>query len=141
MTAFSGLGVLLSRLLQQDRSPEEADQTAIDALAVLLSVASADGLLQADEQALLKPAPGSDRSAARRFDALVDQARQVETDEAAGRLRRSWPLAERMALMARATAIAAADGGIGEIEQATLERLARLLDVDPSVARPGVGEV
>lgn len=140
MTAFSGLGVLLSRLLHQDSAPAPSDQTALDALAVLLSVASADGLLQPDEQALLRTASGHDGSAAGRFAALVDLARDVPADEAAGRLRRGWPLQDRAALMARASAIAAADGGIGEIEQATLERLARLLDVNPAVAHSGVGE-
>ncbi|MCX7323270.1 MAG: TerB family tellurite resistance protein [Hyphomicrobiales bacterium] len=140
MTALSGFGVLLSRLLQQDRSPEQADQTAIDALAVLLSVASADGLLQPDEQVLLRTTSGHDGSAAGHFAALVNLARDTPIDDAAGRLRRSWPLPDRATLMARATAIAAADGGIGEIEQATLERLARLLDMDPSVARPGAGD-
>jgi uncharacterized tellurite resistance protein B-like protein len=140
MTAFSGLGVLLSRLLQQDRSPDQADQTVIDALAVLLSVASADGLLQPDEQALLRTAAGHEGSQTRYFAALVELARQVETDEAAGRLRRTWPLTDRVALLGRATGIAAADGGIGEIEQATLERLARLLDVDPAALRPDKGE-
>lgn len=139
MSLFAGLGSLMSRLLHQSDVPLDDDSPALDALAILISVASADGLLHAGERDLLQAVAGQGNLAAERFAGLIEQARATDVDDAAARLRRLWPLPDRTALMDRAIAMAKADGEIGEIEQATIERLARLLDVDVRIPFPGVG--
>lgn len=122
------------------RSPKGAlPQTrAHDALVLLASLAQADGVLGQTERLAL--ATAADTHIGSRADALafLDDPDQEALDDVAARIRRTWSDDERQVLIEKATAVALADGSLGEIEEAMLDRLARLLDVEmPQVAGNG----
>lgn len=113
------------------RAPKDAlPQTrAHDALVLLASLAKADGVLGQSERLAL--ATAADAHVGKRDDALafLDDPDQEGLEDVAARIRRTWSVEERAALIGKAAIVARADGSIGEIEEAMLDRLARLLDV------------
>lgn len=108
-----------------------ASQTrAHDALVLLATLAKADGVLGASERTAL--AEAANTHIGNRADALafLDDPNEEGLDDVAARIRRTWSEGERHELITKAMGIAEADGDVGEIEAAMLDRLARLLDVD-----------
>lgn len=111
-----------------------------DALMLLGSLAKADGVLGARERTALAAVASTRIGMNAAALAFLDDPDHEGLEDVAARMRRTWSEAERTDLMNKAATVAEADGAIGEIEVAMLERLARLLDVDPPRARYSSGE-
>lgn len=129
----------LSRLAEIFARPGAAPPAAQAArFKLLIAIAEADGLVQGGELAALREAAaralGGEEVAGR----LAAEMAGQDLDEIGGELRRGLAPAERKALLAEARALAEADGELGEIEAAMLERIGRLLGL-AAVGRPGGG--
>lgn len=118
---------LLDLIVRRGGAPDSGSRGA--QIRLLIALAQADGALNAAErEALLKAATSSLGDAASAT-ALLAQTAGEDLDELGAELRRSTDLGERRNLLQQAVALARADGSLGEIEAATLERFGRLLGV------------
>ncbi|MGL4440124.1 MAG: TerB family tellurite resistance protein [Bosea sp. (in: a-proteobacteria)] len=129
MSAMSRLFSLIGAFDGRGQKGNVPGSRAHDALVLLATLAKSDGTLGESERAAL--ASAADAHIGNRADALafLDDPDQEGLDDVAARIRRTWTADERGVLIAKAAMVAEADGSIGEIEEAMLERLARLLDV------------
>jgi uncharacterized tellurite resistance protein B-like protein len=129
MSAMSRLFSLIGAL--DPRAPKDAamQTRAHDALVLLATLAKADGVLGASERAALAAATDAHVGSRATALAFLDDPDQEGPDDVAARIRRTWSADERSDLIGKAVMIAKADGSLGEIEEAMLDRLARLLDV------------
>ena len=113
-----------------------AGQRLSDAISLMVAMARADGVFgDAERKALLAAAQQAGMSAAdaRR---LADDAELLNFEDAAARLRHDWPHADRARLLTEIARMAWVDGSLGEIEEAMLERMARLIGVEPLTGPP-----
>ncbi len=122
---------LLSRLLELiGRREASASRPELEAQVMLLSaLAHADGLLHGAEREALASAAARALGDPERARELLAEAQDQDIDELAATLRRGLSAQARGQLIAAAEALAGADGAVGEIEDATLDRFARLLGV------------
>lgn len=142
MSALSRLFSLFGSLDPRSDTGALAPSRAHDALVLLGALAKADGVLGPGERQALTEATSAHLAAGADPLGFLDDPDHEGLDDVASRIRRTWTGAERSMLLDKAMAVAVADGSLGEIEDAILARLARLLDVEmPGTAteffRPG----
>jgi uncharacterized tellurite resistance protein B-like protein len=129
MSTISRLFSLIGSFDGRTAKDAAAQGRAHDALVLLATLAKADGALGEKERLAL--ATAADAHIGKKADALafLDDPDQDGLEDVAARIRRTWSADERSDLIAKATLVARSDGSLGEIEEAMLERLARLLDI------------
>jgi uncharacterized tellurite resistance protein B-like protein len=141
MSTISRLFSLIGSLDIRGAKGTVNDTRSHDALVLLGSLAKADGVLGTSERQALATAADAHIGKGAAALAFLDDPDQEGLDEVAARIRRSWSEDERRALIEKATTVARSDGEIGEIEEAMLDRLARLLDVSrPQTLSEGLPE-
>lgn len=136
MSTISRLFSLLVDNWQATSRTSVADEHQQDALILLASLAHADGVLGAEERQALAAASQTHVANTPHALAFLNDPNRESIEDIAIRIRRTWPIAIRRSLIEKATTIAISDGSIGEIEEAMLTRLSRLL----AVPMPGPAE-